>query len=175
MRGERDSTGTEGAVTRVVATVHLQSSWRDRLPADGSVRVVNLAAEEPTHLGLQVSLSAEDRNGRRIQSQGADFAMSGSRIGVWHRWHGPPLPDDYEEPARLMLFEHRVDLHDIGDGINQMLGRDPDLHHPPRLSWHKLIRALSDAGITVTEQDLITVPLAVELSADVRTELDRRP
>jgi len=72
-----------------------------------------------------------------------------------------------------VLFEHRVDLNDIQDGINQMLGRDPDLHHPPRLSWQKLISALNDAGISVTEQDLIGVPLTVELSPEVQSELDR--
>ncbi len=67
--------------------------------------------------------------------------------------------------------------HGVGwilqDGINQMLGRDPDLHHPPRLSWHKLISALSDAGIRITEQDLTAVPLAVELSPEAKAELDR--
>jgi hypothetical protein len=99
--------------------------------------------------------------------------MSGPRTGIWHRWHGPQLPSDPAEADRIVLFEHRLDLNDIHDGINQMLGRDPDLHHPPRLSWQKLISALRDAGISVTEQDLIAAPLTVELSSEVQTELDR--
>lgn len=66
-----------------------------------------------------------------------------------------------------------MDLNDIEDGINQMLGRDPELHHPPRLAWHNLISALSGAGINVAERDLIAVPLIVELSLEVQAELDR--
>jgi hypothetical protein len=173
MSDSDNSAGTQTAVTRVIATVHLQSSWRDRLPADGSVKVVNLAQEAPSHLSLQVSLSVEDRDGRRIPSKGTDFGMSGPRRGIWHRWHGPQLPANPEEADRIVLHEHRVDLKDIQDGINQMLGRDPDLHHPPRLAWHNLISALSDKGISVTEQDLIAVPLVVELSYEVQAELER--
>ena len=50
--------------------------------------------------------------------------MSGPRTGIWHRWHGPQLPSDPAEADRIVLLEHRVDLNDIQDGINQMLGRD---------------------------------------------------
>jgi hypothetical protein len=134
---------------------------------------VNLAQEGPDKLCLDVHLSAEDRDGRRIHSKGTDFGMSGPRRGIWHRWHGPQLPPDPAEADRIVLFEHRVDLNDIEDGINQMLGRDPDLHHPPRLAWHNLISALSDADITVAERDLINLPLIVELSPEVQVELDR--
>jgi hypothetical protein len=67
--------------------------------------------------------------------------------------------------------EHRVDLGDIEDGINLILGRDPQLHRPPRLSWEYLLRALADAGVTVTEDDLIAVPLTIELAPEVETEL----
>lgn len=123
---------------------------------------------------MYVSLSAEDNEGRRIASEGFDFGMSGPRRGIWHRWHGPPLPDDYEEAARAMLFEHQVDLHDIEDGISQMLGRDPTLHRPPRLAWGKLIKALDHAGVPVSERDLIEAPLTIELARDVQAELDGR-
>ena len=70
-----------------------------------------------------------------------------------------------------MLEEHHVDRHDIEDGINQMLGRDPDLHHPPRLSWDGLITALAQAGVRVTERDLIGTPFTVELTPEVQAEL----
>jgi hypothetical protein len=73
-----------------------------------------------------------------------------------------------------VLREHRVGLPDIEDGINQMLGRDPTLHHPPRLSWGNLISALQDAGVAVTERDLIDAPLTIELTPELQTELDRR-
>jgi hypothetical protein len=72
-----------------------------------------------------------------------------------------------------VLVEHRVDVHEIEDGINQMLGRDPSLHRPPRLSWHSLIRALDQAGVRVSERDLIDVPLTIELTPEVQAELDR--
>jgi hypothetical protein len=55
-----------------------------------------------------------------------------------------------------------------------MLGRDPDLHRPPRLSWTNLITTLTVHGIQVTEQDLINAPLTVELRPEVRAELESR-
>jgi hypothetical protein len=72
----------------VLATAHLQSSWKGRLPADGSVKVVNLVRQDADTLSLPVCLSAEDRDGRRIRSERTDFGLSGTRRGVWHRWHG---------------------------------------------------------------------------------------
>ena len=54
-----------------------------------------------------------------------------------------------------------------------MLGRDPKLHHPPRLSWHNLIRALNTAAMPITEQELIDAPLTVELATEVRAELGK--
>ena len=166
------------SVKRVVAHVDLQ--WLP-LPEpenratgrSGKPRVVmSSGGPESLSLSLRVSLAAEDSDGRRIASAGPDFGMSGPRHGIWHRWHGPPLPDDREEADRLIHFEHRVDLHDIADGINQMLGRDPTLHHPPRLSWQKLIDALDEAGVSVSERDLIEAPLTIELTPEVEVELD---
>lgn len=82
-----------------------------------------------------------------------------------------PLTADPAEADRIVLFEHRADIDDIEDGINQMLGRDPQLHRPPRLSWGKLIAALADAGIAVTESELIQLPLKVELLPEVEPAL----
>jgi hypothetical protein len=118
-------------------------------------------------------LCAEDSAGRRIHTSGSDFGIGGPRRGIWHRWHGPPLPDDHEQAEHLMLFEHRVDVHDIEDSINQMLGRDLELHQPPRLSWQNLIVALHQVGIEVTEPELILAPLTIELTPEVQAELDR--
>ncbi len=100
---------------------------------------VNIASGNPDSLSLHVNLSAEVSDGRRIKTVDPDFGIGGPRRGIWHRWHGPPLPEKPELADGVMLFEHRVDIHDIEDGINQMLGRDPALHHPPRLSWYSLI------------------------------------
>ena len=125
------------------------------------------------NLSLHISLSAQDSTGRRIHTSGRDFGISGPRRGIWYRWHGPPLPDDPELADRMMLFEHRVDINDIEDGINQMLGRDPSLHRPPRLAWPNLIGALEQAGVPAGERELIDAPLTVELTPEVQAELER--
>ncbi len=57
-------------------------------------------------------------------------------------------------------------------GLIEMLGRDPDLHHPPRLGWDGLIAALAEAGVQVTERDLIETPFTAELTSSVQAELD---
>jgi hypothetical protein len=85
--------------------------------------------DTPQSLSLHVSLSAEDHEGRRIASAHSDFGMSGWRRGIWHRWHGPRLPDNPEEAERLVAFAHHVDLHDIEDGTPDKLLRI-DLKQP---------------------------------------------
>jgi hypothetical protein len=169
---------TDVDVKRVVATVELESSmWtelaRTRETDGGGPRPRVQVSGNPEDLSLHVSLGAEDAAGQRVDTPGRDFGLRGPRRGVWHRWHGPALPEDRAEAERLALFEHRVDIHDIEDGINQMLGRDPELHRPPRLAWRNLIRALEQAGIQVTEDELIVAPLTIELAPEVRAELDR--
>jgi hypothetical protein len=69
---------------------------------------------------------------------------------IWKRYSGPPLPDDHEEQNRV-LEGYRVQRQDVEDAINQLLGRDPEQHRPPRLSWEPLIELLDREGITVTE------------------------
>jgi hypothetical protein len=166
------------SVRQVFARVNLQSSAQRELSAreaaDGEQpRRVIMMSGNHENLNLHVSLSAEDSTGRRTRTFGRDFGVSGPRRGVWHRWHGPPLPEDRVDAERIALREHQVDQADIEDGINQMLGRDPKLHHPPRLSWHNLIRALNASGMPVTEQELIDAPLTVELTPEVQAELDK--
>ncbi|MCW3018571.1 MAG: hypothetical protein JWN10_879 [Solirubrobacterales bacterium] len=96
----------------------------------------------PARISLLVGLSAEDSAGRLIEA-GTAFAMGGHE-------------------ARS----------DIEDRVNQMLGRDPRLHRPPRLSWDGLIAALGSAGIDVTEEQLIETPMTVELDSEVEAALD---
>ncbi|HEY2437468.1 MAG TPA: hypothetical protein VGH93_09810 [Solirubrobacteraceae bacterium] len=165
-------------VTCVHATVELQSSVSAELAGTvtdhpgAARRVVQIVSGNAENLNLHVSLSAQDSTSRRIHTSGRDFGISGPRRGIWHRWHGPPLPDEPELADRIMLFEHRVDIHDIEDGIDQMLGRDPSLHRPPRLAWRNLTCALEQAGVQVTEPELIDAPLTVELTPEVQAELE---
>lgn len=165
------------SVRRVFARVDVESTavaeLERRAAGQPVQRRVLVTSGTPENLSVYVSLSSEASDGRRIASEGLDFAMSGPRRGIWHRWHGPTLPDDQEEADRLFHFEHQVDLHDVEDGINQMLGRDSMLHHPPRLSWGKLIEALDEAGASVRESDLIEAPLTIELGPDLQAELER--
>jgi hypothetical protein len=166
------------SVRQVFARVNLQSSAqaepsaREATDGEQPKRMIMMSGN-PENLSLHVSLSAEDGTGRHTRTLGRDFGIGGPRHGVWHRWHGPSLPEDRVAADRIVLREHRVDQADIEDGINQMLGRDPKLHHPPRLSWHNLIRALNSAGMPITEQDLIDAPLTVELAPEVQAELDK--
>jgi hypothetical protein len=57
------------------------------------------------------------------------------------------------------------------DAINQMLGRDPEQHRPPRLSWDQLTDTLAHVGFSVIEQELVDAPLTVELSPEVNGQL----
>ena len=168
-----DESDTPGArVSQIFALVELESSALAEAKRRGEGTFVGRWIDDLEHLSLHVRLSAELGDGRRITARTGHFGMSGPRRGIWHRWHGPPLPADPEDANRLMLMEHHVDRHDIEDGINQMLGRDPDLHQPPRLAWDGLIAALAEVGVHVTERDLIETPLKLELTSDVQAELD---
>jgi hypothetical protein len=170
---EHDHHGSGAGIRLIVARVDLEAAFLAEIAAGRSTARVLQVSGNADNLNLHVSLSAENIDGQWVESAGPDFGMSGPRRGIWHRWHGPVLPADPEEADRLAIIEHRVDIHDIEDAINQMLGRDPALHRPPRLSWGKLIAALGNAGVTVTESDLIAAPLSVELAPDVHAELAR--
>ena len=90
---------------------------------------------------------------------------------IWKQYAGPPpLPSDPAEQERF-LAQYRVRRRDVEDAVNQMLGRDPEQHRPPRLSWETLIDRLAEAGIEVTEQQLIGLPFRCEFSAPLRAEL----
>jgi hypothetical protein len=52
-----------------------------------------------------------------------------------------------------------------------MLGREPKQHRPPRLSWEGLQRALTEAGIDASEEELIAAPLGIEFSPEVEAEI----
>jgi hypothetical protein len=145
VHAESDLVDLSDSVTRVLAEVKLQLTGLAELRRD--------AARSDRE--IRVNLSGNPEN-----------------LNLWHRWRGTPLPDDQAEATRLALVEHRVDVDDIEDGINQMLGRDPSLHRPPRLSWEKLIRSFENDGVQVTERELIAAPLTIELAPEVQAELD---
>lgn len=131
MASQGEVGGDRCAVQRVLARVELQSrvleQIQERARARQAPRRLLRMNANPESLNLYVSLSADTSDGQRVHTGGPDFGIGGPRHGIWHSYHGPlPPPEDPRE--------HRVGPADIEDAINQMLGRDPTLHRPPRLS-----------------------------------------
>jgi len=169
-------------IQRVFALVELQErvirETREREaagdPTVPKMMVVNRSAAD--RLNVYVSLSAQASDGQRIASGHHDFGIGGPRHGiggVWHRYHGP-RPDGEQELTEYIERNHHVGPADIQDGINQMLGRDPELHRPPKLAWTNLINALAEHDIHVTEDDLINTPLTMELHSEIQAELENQ-
>ena len=96
------------------------------------------------------------------------------RSAIWKRYVGPPpLPEEPAERDRF-LESYRLRRQDIEDAVNQMLGRDPDQHRPPRLSWSTLIELLAEHGVQVSEAELMALPFRCELSTGVQDQLTTR-
>jgi hypothetical protein len=130
--------------------------------------------EDKDHLELEVSLSAEDSTGRRINGAGS-FGIGFPRKGlaaIAHRYRGPKLSANPAEHAELLRRIYRAGPHDIEDHINKMLGRDPAQHRPSRLAWDSLIVALATTGLHTSEEELIEVPLTMALEEEVSAALD---
>ena len=172
-------------VSRVVACVDLETgehkraiveSFRDSQWAEDpeALEKIEEGVLDATKYRMNVSLAAQTSDGQRISTGGSDFSFGGPKRGlaaIWRRYRGPRLSDDPQEHERLLAESYHVGLPDVEDAINQMLGRDPDQHRPPRLSWDKLLVALADEGIKFSEQELSALPLVIELSPEAKTEL----
>jgi hypothetical protein len=129
---------------------------------------------DPTRYKMFASLSAILSDGRDVSSGVRDMGFSAQNAGISaiaHRYRGPKLSEDPDEHERLLRETYHVSYDDIVDHINQMLGRDPELHKPPRLAWGNLIKALQRAGVHVTEDQLLDTPLELDLSDEVKTEI----
>jgi hypothetical protein len=171
-------------VIEVVATVELEGDEEkaqraavfrasDTLDAE-RIELVVQNIMDPSRYQMYASLAANLSDGRHVSTGVRDLGFSGPRDGfgaIVHRYRGPQLSQDPDEHQRLLDSTYHVGLPDLEDAINQMLGRDPELHRPPRLSWEKLRSALTAEGLEVTEDDLIAAPLTLELSDAVRAEI----
>jgi hypothetical protein len=136
MAGQRQH---QGAVQQVTATVRL---WSGVQRLRGSSADVNQRAHhvprgthaDPDNLHVRVRLAALLKDGATVDSADDDFGISTPRQGagaIWHRYRGPRLSDDPATEAEMLNHSYRVAQADIEDAINQMLGRDPELHRPP--------------------------------------------
>lgn len=174
------------SLAKVIAYVDLESEaakhakaqrFRDGEWANRPERLAEIEASilDPAKYQMNVALAAQLDDGREITG-GGGFSFSGPRCGVgaiWHRYRGPQLHEDPFVNDRLLDETYHVGMSDVEDAVNQMLGRDPEQHRPPRLSWEGLQRALADEGINVTEQQLIDAPLQLVLSESAAAEVDR--
>ena len=192
MSADLPDSASETLLRRVYASVTLESptmrdearAWQRENEAEGcspvSVEQRWLLGDDDEydqHLHLVVRLAAEDGSGQRID--GGVFGIGGPRKrDAWWGYVGPPPP---ARPLPIRLLQelgwaisarrYRVNQGDIERAVDGMLGRDPRLHRPPRLSWHGLVDALDEAGIEVSEEQLIGLPLTLELDDEVRAQL----
>jgi hypothetical protein len=125
-------------------------------------------------LAVTARLFAETSDGQRLVAPTSAMA-----IGLWRhgpeaiskRYLGPPpLPQDPDEQEQF-LSQYRLRHRDVADAVNQMLGRDPEQHRPPRLSWDTLIQVLPEHGFELTEERLIALPFCCQLAPAVEAEL----
>jgi hypothetical protein len=60
--------------------------------------------------------------------------------------------------------------HGLEEAINRTLGRGET--RPPDLAWFQLRPVLDHVGIALTDDELIAMPLVLELSSELLAELD---
>lgn len=159
-------------VVSVGALIETQAP-RDRPSEDGRGR--QLMADGADRLAVTGRLFAQTSTGERLTCTTLAMGIGLWRRGpsaIWKRYVGPPaLPEDPIEREHF-LESYQVRGHDIEDAVNQMLGRDPDQHRPPRLSWDTLIELLAEHAIELSEPQLIALPFCCELSPEVKAQID---
>jgi hypothetical protein len=154
---------------RVVAHVALVPETTSDRSADDKISADLpewLTTPQRDDLSLGVVLVAEDRHGQLIEADTA-FGIAGPRNGAGAAWCR------YHPACSQGSNRYRVCALDISESIDQMLGRDPALHSPPRLAWDSLLAALWAIDLHVTVEQLQAIPLTVILGEDVEAELDR--
>lgn len=122
------------------------------------------------------ALFAVSVDGGRIAVTPAHMGAAGPSRGIaaiTKRYAGPPLPEDPDAHERV-LDAYRVQRYDVEDAFNGMLGRDPEMHRPPRLSWEFLIELLAEHGKVVSEEELIAMPFRFEFAAEALAALEQR-
>jgi hypothetical protein len=142
-------------VVAIVATVELQSDAEKqemvaafrRSPSVDPVAPERVAADisDPSKYTMYARLAANLSDGRQASTGVRDFSWGGPQHGlaaIHHRYRRPRASDDPDEESRLLQQNYHVGLSDVEDAINQMLGRDPEQHRRPRLSWKNLLAAL---------------------------------
>jgi hypothetical protein len=151
-------------VDRIIARVTPWSGVQVLVPDDSGdsekndQSAVTEPRRAPDKLHVSVRLTALTADGALVTSDRDDFGITLPRH----------VPRRHRSRATASAIENVT--RDIEESINQMLGRDPKLHRPPRLAWGGLIDALAGTDIVVTEQELIDAPLTIELSPETKAQ-----
>ncbi len=148
-------------VDRIIARVTQWSGVQFLVQADDgdSDKHDQSVGRAPDKLHVSVRLTALTADGASVTSDRDDFGITLPR-------HVPR-----RQRSRSTASATEKLTRDIEEAINQMLGRDPKVHRPPRLAWGGLIDALAGSGIVVGEQELIDAPLTIELSPEARAQI----
>ena len=158
----------------VVATGALVELQDERTDLASARNVQVVVSDQADRLAVVARLFAVLASGERLVASRFAMGIGLRRRGssaIWKRYVGPPaLPADPDERERF-FDEYRVRQRDIEDAVNQMLGRDPEQHRPPRLSWQTLIERLGQHGLELSEDQLIALPFCCELSARLQAQL----
>jgi hypothetical protein len=160
--------GSEVALQRERGELARAASADQRVP-----RALSRSRDGPDQLAIAARLFAETTAGVRLNVPYLTMSAGLWRRGpsaITKRYVGPPLPDDPDAADRV-IENYRVQRHDVEDAINQLLGRDPEQHRPPRLAWDPLIALLAANGIALTEQQLIAMPFVFEFTDQLLGEL----
>jgi len=126
-------------IRRITATVHGERTYHDALDEREGDRKQPRPFAVRTHPGarrpgLRIVLSAVLGDGRTITADGS-FGISGS--------------------SKVRSRS------DVREQIDQMLGRSPQMRHPPLLAWGPLMSALQSACVASSEPELIARPLEI--------------
>jgi hypothetical protein len=159
------------AIARALLLAHTAIEMAFEIDHVGAVVHVITSRDE---WSAEATLFAVSADGSRITATHASMGAGGPRRGIaaiTKRYAGPPLPED-PDARRRVLDAYRVQRHDVEDAMNQLLGRDPEMHRPPRLSWDPLIELLAEHGKVVSEEELIAMPFLFEFSAEALAALE---
>jgi hypothetical protein len=170
-------TAVEGIIALIKRWSGVQRAQKDDGDED-DLWASGEGTDGPDVLHIKVRLTALLTDGASVTSDHDDFGISLPRYAprhglgaIWHRYRRWRPSRDPAKGTELLNHTTGVGLLDIEAAINQMLGRDPTQHLPPRLAWRGLVDALAGAGIAVTEQDLIGAPHTIDLSPDAGAQI----
>lgn len=174
MRGRRRPSGPAGQPTRRFSDAtrrHTVIEIDFEIDHVSAVVHVVISRDE---WSTEATLFAVSADGSRITATPSHMGAGGPRRGIaaiTKRYAGSPLPED-PDPRRRVLDAYRVQRHDVEDAMNQLLGHDPEMHRPPRLSWDPLIELLAELGKVVSEEQLIAMQFRFEFSAEALAALE---